>query len=82
MKNKKGVIIFLTIAILTVVILSIYNHFSQRTNKLEERQTAQDINVTQDNIMDEQKGIDDKGGTMRLGAYDCHIKKGSRAHEV
>ena len=33
-------------------------------------------------IMEEQKGIDKKGGTMRLGAYPCIIKKGSLANKV
>ncbi len=33
-------------------------------------------------IMEEQKGIDKKGGTMRLGAYPCVIKEGTLAHEV
>ena len=60
MKNKKGFIIFLTIAVLTSLSLSIYNHFSQRTNNLEEKQTAQDINVTQDNKIDEQKEKSEK----------------------
>jgi len=26
-----------------------------------------------------QRGIDDKGGTMRLGAYPCHLVRGSKA---
>ena len=30
-------------------------------------------------LMETQKGIIDKGGTMRLGAYTCIIKKGSKA---
>jgi CTP synthase len=30
--------------------------------------------------MEEQKKITIKGGTMRLGSYDCRIKKGSKAH--
>jgi CTP synthase len=30
-------------------------------------------------MMEEQKKISNKGGTMRLGAYDCKIKKGSKA---
>ena len=30
----------------------------------------------------EQKTIRKKGGTMRLGAYDCAIEKGSLAHEI
>ena len=33
-------------------------------------------------IMEEQKGIDKKGGTMRLGAYECKIKDKSLAHNV
>lgn len=33
-------------------------------------------------IMEEQKGIDNKGGTMRLGKYPCKIKKGSLAYET
>ncbi|MFZ6013527.1 MAG: CTP synthase, partial [Bacteroidota bacterium] len=31
-------------------------------------------------MMEEQKKITMKGGTMRLGAYDCKLKKGSKAH--
>ena len=33
-------------------------------------------------IMEEQKKINKKGGTMRLGAYDCTIKEGTLAHKV
>ena len=33
-------------------------------------------------IMEEQKGIDKKGGTMRLGAYPCIIKEGSLANKL
>ena len=33
-------------------------------------------------IMDEQKGIDNKGGTMRLGAYPCILKEGTKAREL
>ena len=33
-------------------------------------------------IMEEQKGIDKKGGTMRLGAYPCTIKEGTLANKV
>jgi len=31
-------------------------------------------------LLDEQREISDKGGTMRLGAYPCVLKPGSRAH--
>jgi CTP synthase len=31
------------------------------------------------NLLPEQRGMDSKGGTMRLGAYPCHLVKGSRA---
>ena len=33
-------------------------------------------------LMEEQKEISEKGGTMRLGQYDCRIQEGSRAHEI
>jgi len=33
-------------------------------------------------MMEEQKKITTKGGTMRLGAYGCKIKKGSRAFHI
>ena len=33
-------------------------------------------------IMEEQKDIEDKGGTMRLGAYPCIIKDGTLAKEI
>ena len=33
-------------------------------------------------IMDEQKGIDKKGGTMRLGSYPCVLKDGSLAQKL
>ena len=33
-------------------------------------------------IMEEQKSITQMGGTMRLGAYDCELREGSRAAEA
>ncbi len=33
-------------------------------------------------IMEEQKSITQMGGTMRLGAYECELVKGSRAYEA
>lgn len=33
-------------------------------------------------LMDEQKNVENKGGTMRLGAWDCKLTAGSRAHEI
>ncbi len=34
------------------------------------------------NLMDEQKEITNKGGTMRLGAWDCELNSASLAHTV
>ncbi|KOS07937.1 CTP synthetase [Flavobacterium akiainvivens] len=34
------------------------------------------------NIMEEQKNITDKGGTMRLGAWKCHLEDGSLASNI
>lgn len=33
-------------------------------------------------LMEDQKNITDKGGTMRLGAYACELREGSRAYEA
>ncbi|AWL09213.1 CTP synthase (glutamine hydrolyzing) [Aquirufa nivalisilvae] len=33
-------------------------------------------------IMEDQKKISEKGGTMRLGAYPCKIEKGTLAHKI
>ena len=33
-------------------------------------------------LMEEQKNVTEKGGTMRLGAYPCDIKKGTKAYEI
>ncbi len=33
-------------------------------------------------IMDEQRNVTDKGGTMRLGAYPCDLKKGTLARKL
>ena len=33
-------------------------------------------------IMDTQKNVDKKGGTMRLGAYPCVLKDGSLATKI
>ena len=34
------------------------------------------------NMMEDQKKITDKGGTMRLGAYSCETKKGTLARKI
>ena len=33
-------------------------------------------------LMEEQKSVTNMGGTMRLGAYDCQLREGSRAAEA
>ena len=33
-------------------------------------------------LLSEQEGIEDKGGTMRLGYYPCNLVPGSRAHDA
>ncbi|HEX9834442.1 MAG TPA: CTP synthase, partial [Mycobacterium sp.] len=33
-------------------------------------------------LMSEQEGVEDLGGTMRLGSYPCRLKAGSRAHAM
>jgi CTP synthase len=33
-------------------------------------------------LMEEQKGVTEKGGTMRLGGYECVIKKGTNSYKA
>ncbi|MGC9343413.1 MAG: CTP synthase, partial [Bacteroidales bacterium] len=33
-------------------------------------------------LMEEQKGVTEKGGTMRLGSYPCDIKPGTLVHSI
>jgi len=33
-------------------------------------------------LMEEQKNIDNKGGTMRLGTYSCQLKEGSKVSDI
>jgi CTP synthase len=33
-------------------------------------------------LMEEQKNVENKGGTMRLGAYPCEIRKGTKAYSA
>ncbi len=47
-------------------------------NSTEFRQTDQNVI----DMMIEQKHVKEYGGTMRLGAYPCHIKRGTRAHRA
>ena len=46
--------------------------------------TEMDPNATDAviNMMEEQKAITMKGGTMRLGTYPCDIKEGTLAHKI
>ncbi|MEO5375518.1 MAG: CTP synthase [Alphaproteobacteria bacterium] len=37
---------------------------------------------THDNGVERRDSASDLGGTMRLGAYACHIRKGTRAHAI
>ena len=38
--------------------------------------------ITAIDLMEEQKNVTEMGGTMRLGAYDCELTKGSRVWEA
>ena len=59
--------------------------FARNVLKLEDANSAEldkDCKNPVIHIMEEQKGISDKGGTMRLGAYLCKIKPDSLAYKV
>ena len=59
--------------------------FSRNVLGLKDASSAE-FSLTTENpvihIMETQKTVTDKGGTMRLGAYPCHIKKDTLAYEI
>jgi CTP synthase len=59
--------------------------FAQNVLKLEDAASTEmktDAKNPVIDIMEEQKHIQNKGGTMRLGAYPCKIKKGTLAAQA
>lgn len=58
--------------------------FARNVMKLKDAQSAE-VRKTKNNVIDlmeEQKGITEMGGTMRLGSYDCVIKKGTKTYNT
>jgi len=59
--------------------------FARNVCKLEDANSAEFNPNTKNPVIDlmlEQKEIDEKGGTMRLGSYPCQLKKDSRAFSL
>ncbi len=59
--------------------------FARNVLGLEEANSTEMNPTTPDNVIDlmeEQKNISNLGGTMRLGAYDCRLRHGSKAAEA
>lgn len=59
--------------------------FARNVLELESANSTEMSSTTQYpviDLMEEQKTITIKGGTMRLGAYDCTLKSGTKAAEV
>jgi CTP synthase len=59
--------------------------FARNILGLENAHSTEMNNYTKDpviDLMEEQKGVTEKGGTMRLGGYACSLKKGSKVQEA
>lgn len=59
--------------------------FARNVLKLEDANSAEFSTTTENpviHIMETQKSVTEKGGTMRLGAYPCRIKKDTLAYEI
>lgn len=58
--------------------------FARNVLKLRDANSAE-IKETRNNVIDlmeEQKGITEKGGTMRLGSYACTVKRKTKTYET
>ena len=59
--------------------------FTRNVLGLTDSNSAEFSNTTKNpviHIMEEQKKVNKKGGTMRLGSYPCVIKRSSLAHKI
>lgn len=59
--------------------------FARNVMGYEDANSSEMTNLTKHpviDLMEEQKGVTEKGGTMRLGGYDCSLKKGSLVHKA
>ena len=59
--------------------------FARNVLKIEDANSAEFDENTKNpviHIMETQKGVTKKGGTMRLGAYPCKIKKDTLAYKI
>jgi CTP synthase len=59
--------------------------YARNVCKLEDAYSAEFRPEAQNpviDIMEEQKNVDDYGGTMRLGAYQCELRDGSLAQRI
>ena len=55
--------------------------FARNVLHFEDAHSTEMTNITKHpviDLMEEQKGVTEKGGTMRLGGYACSLKKGSK----
>lgn len=61
--------------------------FARNVLKLDDALSAEldEENISKNRVIDlmeEQKKVTDMGGTMRLGAYPCKVKKGSKVYNI
>ena len=59
--------------------------FARNVLGYEDAHSTEMTNITKHpviDLMEEQKGVTEKGGTMRLGGYACALKKGSKVQNA
>jgi CTP synthase len=59
--------------------------FARNVCKIEESDSTEFNEIANEPIIDlmpDQKTITQKGGTLRLGNYPCHITKGTKVHQI
>lgn len=59
--------------------------FARQVCQLKDAHSSEFVSDTSHRVIDlmpEQKHIENKGGTMRLGVYPCHLVSGTKAHRL
>ena len=62
-----------------VLVVEFARHLGLEADSTEMNPEAQDQLIS---LLSEQEGLEDMGGTMRLGAYSCSLKPGSHAEKA
>ncbi|MCE2940909.1 MAG: CTP synthase [Gemmatimonadota bacterium] len=80
---REGAVPFFGICLgMQVAIIEFARHAARLGDDANSSEFAADCSAPVVSLMESQQKVTEKGGTMRLGAYPCRLKPGSKAAEI